>query len=65
MKVDLKERLEMFDADAREQKTSSAVLKNERYNIKMQAFMRNQEISFLETQRVGERAEAEDTSGKP
>ncbi|KAF9234241.1 hypothetical protein BU15DRAFT_65906 [Melanogaster broomeanus] len=60
MKTNLKERLDGFDADYREQKVSSAVLKNERYNMKMQAFMRDKEISFLESQRVTERAEAED-----
>ncbi|KIK71780.1 hypothetical protein PAXRUDRAFT_181893, partial [Paxillus rubicundulus Ve08.2h10] len=60
MKTNLKECLDGFDADYWEQKVSSAVLKTECYNMKMQAFMQDKEILFLESQQVSEHAETED-----
>ncbi|KIK99443.1 hypothetical protein PAXRUDRAFT_132064, partial [Paxillus rubicundulus Ve08.2h10] len=60
MKIDLKDCLDGFDADSQEQKLSSGVLKNECYNMKMQAFMWDKEISFLKSQQISECAEAED-----
>ncbi|KAF9243585.1 hypothetical protein BU15DRAFT_72248 [Melanogaster broomeanus] len=57
MMIDLKDHL---DAASQEQKLSSGVLKNECYNMKMQAFMHDKEISFLESQQISECAEAED-----
>ncbi|KIJ18248.1 hypothetical protein PAXINDRAFT_9328 [Paxillus involutus ATCC 200175] len=59
MKNDLRERLDNFDAGSQDQKLLSGVLRNERYSMKMQAWMRDKEITFLEAQQVTKRAEAE------
>ncbi|KIJ11242.1 hypothetical protein PAXINDRAFT_157369 [Paxillus involutus ATCC 200175] len=59
MKNDLRERLDDFDAGSQDQKLSSGVLRNERYSMKMQAWMRDKEITFLEAQQVTKHAEAE------
>jgi hypothetical protein len=55
----VRERLDNFDAGSQDQKLSSGVLRNERYSMKMQAWMRDKEITFLEAQQITKRAEAE------
>lgn len=59
MKLDLRGRLDEFSQGAQEQKLTSAALKTERYQIKMQYHMREKEIAHLQTQTVNECAEAE------
>ena len=59
MKLDLRGHLDEFSQGAQEQKLTSAVLKTERYQIKMQYHMWEKEIAHLQTQTVNERSEAE------
>ncbi|KAF8836551.1 hypothetical protein BDN67DRAFT_983857 [Paxillus ammoniavirescens] len=59
MKNDLREHLDNFDAGSQDQKLSSGVLRNKWYSMKMQAWMWDKDITFLETQQVTKHAEAE------
>ncbi|KIK99275.1 hypothetical protein PAXRUDRAFT_791310, partial [Paxillus rubicundulus Ve08.2h10] len=59
MKNDLREHLDNFNVGSQDQKLLSGVLRNERYSMKMQAWMWDKEITFLEAQQVTECAEAE------
>ncbi|KAF8836124.1 hypothetical protein BDN67DRAFT_1014945 [Paxillus ammoniavirescens] len=50
MKNNLREHLDNFDAGSQDQKLSSGILRNERDSMKMQAWMWDKEIMFLEAQ---------------
>ncbi|KIK93589.1 hypothetical protein PAXRUDRAFT_12575 [Paxillus rubicundulus Ve08.2h10] len=52
MKNNLREHLDNFDAGSQDQKLLSGVPRNEWYSMKMQAWMRDKEITFLEAQQV-------------
>ncbi|KIK80356.1 hypothetical protein PAXRUDRAFT_15835 [Paxillus rubicundulus Ve08.2h10] len=58
-KNNLRECLDNFDAGSQDQELLSGVLRNEQYSMKMQAWMWDKEITFLEAQQVTECAVAE------
>ncbi|KIJ67139.1 hypothetical protein HYDPIDRAFT_26543 [Hydnomerulius pinastri MD-312] len=59
MGADLKEKLSAFSGDTKDAKLSSAMLKTERYSMKMNVLLREKEISFLEQQQRRDAEEAE------